>query len=57
MGVEIMAPPGMEDMTNQLQGMFQNLSNEKTKTRKIKISEALKALQEEEASAGKWRWY
>ncbi len=31
MGVEIMAPPGMEDMTNQLQGMFQNLSNEKTK--------------------------
>jgi ATP-dependent HslUV protease ATP-binding subunit HslU len=50
MGVEIMAPPGMEDMTNQLQGMFQNLSNEKTKTRKIKISEALKALQEEEAS-------
>ncbi len=37
MGVEIMAPPGMEDMTNQLQGMFQNLSNEKTKTRKIKI--------------------
>lgn len=49
-GVEIMAPPGMEDMTNQLQGMFQNLSNEKTKTRKIKISEALKVLQEEEAS-------
>ncbi|KAF3977974.1 MAG: ATP-dependent protease ATPase subunit HslU [Methylococcales symbiont of Iophon sp. n. MRB-2018] len=48
-GVEIMAPPGMEDMTNQLQGMFQNLSNDKTKTRKIKISEALKVLQEEEA--------
>ena len=49
-GVEIMAPPGMEDMTNQLQGMFQNLSSGKTKTRKMKISEALKALQEEEAS-------
>ncbi len=50
MGVEIMAPPGMEDMTNQLQGMFQNLNSGKTKTRKMKISEALKALQEEEAS-------
>ncbi len=50
MGVEIMAPPGMEDMTNQLQGMFQNLSSGKTKTRKMKISDALKALQEEEAS-------
>ncbi len=49
-GVEIMAPPGMEDMTNQLQGMFQNLSSGKTKTRKMKISDALKALQEEEAS-------
>ena len=49
-GVEIMAPPGMEDMTNQLQGMFQNLNSGKTKTRKMKISEALKALQEEEAS-------
>lgn len=49
-GVEIMAPPGMEDMTNQLQGMFQNLNSGKTKTRKMKISESLKALQEEEAS-------
>ena len=49
-GVEIMAPPGMEDMTNQLQGMFQNLNSGKTKTRKMKISVALKALQEEEAS-------
>ncbi len=49
-GVEIMAPPGMEDMTNQLQGMFQNLNSGKTKTRKMKISEALKALQEEQAS-------
>ena len=49
-GVEIMAPPGMEDMTNQLQGMFQNLNSGKTKTRKMKITDALKALQEEEAS-------
>ena len=36
-GIEIMAPPGMEEMTNQLQGMFQNLSNSKTKTRKLKV--------------------
>ncbi len=50
MGVEIMAPPGMEDMTSQRQGMFQNMNSGKTKTRKMKISEALKALQEEEAS-------
>ncbi len=49
-GVEIMAPPGMEDMTSQLQGMFQSMNSGKTKTRKMKISEALKALQEEEAS-------
>jgi len=49
-GVEIMAPPGMEDMTSQLQGMFQNLNSGKTKTSKMKISDALKALQEDEAS-------
>lgn len=49
-GVEIMAPPGMEDMTSQLQGMFQNLHTNKTNTRKMKISDALKALQEDEAS-------
>ncbi|MCE2570785.1 HslU--HslV peptidase ATPase subunit [Motilimonas eburnea] len=49
-GVEIMAPPGMEEMTNQLQGMFQNLSgNNTTKKRKLKVKEALKALVEEEA--------
>ncbi|MCL4169734.1 UNVERIFIED_CONTAM: hypothetical protein GTU68_014518, partial [Idotea baltica] len=48
-GVEIMAPPGMEEMTNQLQGMFQNLSGgETTKKRKMKIKDALKALSEEE---------
>ena len=36
-GVEIMAPPGMEEMTNQLQGMFQNLTSGRTKTRKLRI--------------------
>ncbi|MBS0287356.1 MAG: ATP-dependent protease ATPase subunit HslU [Proteobacteria bacterium] len=49
MGVEIMAPPGMEEMTNQLQGMFQNLSGSRTKTRKMRIKEALKVVSEEEA--------
>jgi len=49
-GVEIMAPPGMEDMTSQLQNMFQSMSNEKTKKRKLTIKAALKALQEEEAA-------
>jgi len=48
-GVEIMAPPGMEEMTNQLQGMFQNLGNEKKITRKMTIKAALKLLAEEEA--------
>lgn len=50
MGVEIMAPPGMEDMTNQLQGLFQNLGSHKTKTRKLRVVEALKILTDEEAS-------
>jgi len=49
-GVEIMAPPGMEDMTSQLQNMFQNMSSEKTNKRKLKIKDAFKALQEEEAA-------
>jgi ATP-dependent HslUV protease ATP-binding subunit HslU len=49
-GVEIMAPPGMEDMTSQLQSMFQNMSSEKTNKRKLKVKDAFKALQEEEAS-------
>ena len=49
-GIEIMAPPGMEDMTSQLQNMFQNMSSEKTKKRKLKIKDAFKALQEEEAA-------
>jgi ATP-dependent HslUV protease ATP-binding subunit HslU len=50
MGVEIMAPPGMEEMTNQLQGMFQNLAGNTKKNRKMKIKEAFKALVEEEAA-------
>ena len=49
-GVEIMAPPGMEEMTSQLQGMFQNLNSGRTKNRKLKIKDALKQLQEEEAA-------
>lgn len=48
-GVEIMAPPGMEEMTNQLQGMFQNLSGDKKKKRKLKIKDAFKLLIEEES--------
>jgi len=48
-GVEIMAPPGMEEMTSQLQGMFQNLSGNRQKTRKLKVGEAMKLLTDEEA--------
>ncbi len=50
MGVEIMAPPGMEEMTSQLQGMFQNLGSGKTRSRKMSINKALQSLQEEEAA-------
>ncbi len=49
-GVEIMAPPGMEEMTNQLQGMFQNLSGGQKKKKKLKIKEAFKLLVEEESA-------
>jgi ATP-dependent HslUV protease ATP-binding subunit HslU len=49
-GVEIMSPPGMEDMTNQLQSLFQQLGSSKTKTRKMPIKKALKILTEEESS-------
>ena len=50
-GVEIMAPPGMEEMTNQLQGMFQNLGGGgKTKRRKMSVKDAMKVLTEEEAA-------
>ena len=48
-GVEIMAPPGMEEMTNQLQGLFQNLGQSRTKSRRLKVQHALKLLTEEEA--------
>jgi len=48
-GVEIMTPPGMEEMASQLQGMFQNLGNQKTQKRKMKIADAYPVLLEEEA--------
>ena len=50
MGVEIMAPPGMEEMTSQLQSMFQNLGNKKRQSKKLKVSEAMKHLTDEEAA-------
>jgi ATP-dependent HslUV protease ATP-binding subunit HslU len=50
LGVEIMAPPGMEEMTNQLQGLFQNLGQGRTKRRKLRIRDALKLLTDEEAA-------
>ncbi|MGL5287090.1 ATP-dependent HslUV protease ATP-binding subunit HslU [Aeromonas sp. RU39B] len=50
MGVEIMTPPGMEEMANQLQGLFQNLGQGQKKKRKLKVKDALKALTEEEAA-------
>jgi ATP-dependent HslUV protease ATP-binding subunit HslU len=50
LGVEIMAPPGMEEMTQQLQGMFQNLGGSRTRPRKLKVKEALKLLVDEEAA-------
>ncbi len=48
--MEILAPPGMEDLTSQLQGMFQNIGATKTQKRKLKIKEAMKVLVDEEAS-------
>jgi len=50
LGVEIMAPPGMEDMTNQLQGLFKNLGSSRSKRRKLRISDARKVLLDEEAA-------
>ena len=50
MGVEIMAPPGMEEMTSQLQNMFSNMSQQKKQTRRLKIRDAWKQLVDEEAS-------
>ncbi|RMX15524.1 ATP-dependent protease ATPase subunit HslU [Legionella jordanis] len=49
-GVEIMAPPGMEEMTSQLQSMFQQIGSGRTKTRKMTIAKAMKILKEEEAA-------
>lgn len=50
MGVEIMAPPGMEEMTNQLSSLFQNLSSDRKKKRKLRIKDALKLIRDEEAA-------
>lgn len=49
-GVEIMAPPGMEEMTNQLQSMFSNMGGDKKTKRKLKIKDALKQMRDEEAA-------
>jgi ATP-dependent HslUV protease ATP-binding subunit HslU len=49
-GVEIMAPPGMEEMTSQLQSMFQHLNSDRRRKRKMKVKAALKQIREEEAS-------
>ncbi|WP_297808978.1 ATP-dependent protease ATPase subunit HslU [uncultured Methylophaga sp.] len=48
-GVEIMSPPGMEEMTNQLQDMFQNMGNQRKSTRKLVVKKAMRLLAEEEA--------
>jgi len=50
MGVEIMAPPGMEEMTNQLQSMFSNLGQGRKKSVRLKIKDALRKVREEEAA-------
>src|SRR5207244_6545449 len=50
MGVQIMAPPGMEEMQQQLQAMFQNLGGSRSRTRKVKVREALQLLTDEEAA-------
>ena len=49
-GVEIMAPPGMEEMTSQLQGLFQNMAGARTRRRRLRVKEALKLLADEEAN-------
>ncbi len=48
-GVEIMGPPGMEDMTNQLQSMLQNLGTNRTRSRRMKVKDALEAIKKDEA--------
>jgi len=49
-GIEIMTPPGMEEMTNQLQSLFSNMGKGKRKSRKLKVKEALKMVRDEEAA-------
>jgi len=49
-GVEIMTPPGMEEMTNQLQSLFANMGQDKKQSRRLRVSEAFKLLTEEEAA-------
>jgi ATP-dependent HslUV protease ATP-binding subunit HslU len=49
-GMEIMTPPGMEEMASQLQSMFQNLGGNRTRSRRLKVREALRILTEEEAA-------
>lgn len=49
-GVEIMAPPGMEEMTSQLQSMFSSMSSERRKTQKMKVTDALRRVKDEEAA-------
>ena len=50
LGVEIMAPPGMEEMSQQLQGLFQNIQTGRTRSRRLRIRDAMKLLREEEAA-------
>ncbi len=47
---QIFAPPGMEDLTSQIQGMFQNMGGGRRRTRKLKVAEAMKLITEEEAA-------
>ena len=49
-GVEIMAPPGMDDMVSQLQNAIEGMANTRTKSKKLKVKDALKLLQEDEAA-------
>ncbi|MFT7127452.1 MAG: ATP-dependent HslUV protease ATP-binding subunit HslU [Pseudoalteromonas tetraodonis] len=50
MGVEIMGPPGMEDMTDQLQGLFKKMGGSKTERKKVRVKDALERLTDEEAA-------
>ena len=50
MGVEIMTPPGMEEMTSQLQNLFSGMNKGKTKSRKLRVADALKLIRDEEAA-------